>query len=113
MTSQRHITLSTRTGDDMKVKMTSRKVGFRWNEKNVKDFIDGFRFECEKQRFVEGINLVSDFCLELTMILKLRFCKEIYDQQREIGMQSASFSQGVAAAFYMINSMDDNESSVD
>lgn len=43
MTSQSHTTLSTRTGDDMKVKMTSRKVGFRWNEKNVKDFIDGFR----------------------------------------------------------------------
>lgn len=97
----------------MKVKMTSRKVGFRWNEKNVTAFINGFRFECEKQRFVEGINLVSDFCLEPTMILKLRFCKEVYDQQREIGMQTASFSQGVAAAFYMINSRDDNESSAD
>lgn len=97
----------------MKVKMTSRKVGFRWNEKNVTAFIDGFRFECEKRRYVEGINLASDFCLEPTMILKLRFSKEIYDQQREIGMQSASFSQGVAAAYYMINSRDDNESSTD
>lgn len=91
----------------MKVKMTSRKVGFRWNEKNVNEFINGFRFECEKQKDVDGVNFVSDLYLEPTLILKLRFCKDIYDQQREIGMQSASFSQGVAAAFYMINSRDD------
>ena len=88
----------------MKVKMTSRKVEFCWNEKNVVDFIDGFRFECERQKFVEGMNLASDFCLEPTKILNLRFCKEIYDQQRHIGMQTASFSQGVATAFYMMNS---------
>lgn len=108
MTSQSHITLSTRTGDDMKVKMTSRKVGFRWNEKNVKDFIDGFRIECETKNYVKGINLAVNFYLEPTMILNLRFCKEIYDQQRYMHkMQTASFSQGVAAAFYMINSRDD------
>lgn len=87
--------------------MTPRKVGFRWNEKNVKDFIDGFRIECETQKYINGINLAVNFYLEPTMILNLRFCKEIYDQQREIGMRSASFSQGVAAAFYMINSRDD------
>ena len=84
-------------------KMKIRKVGFKYSEANFMEFLEGFKHECTRHNFIEGINLAADLGIEPRKIFELHFCKEYYEHTRTSLASSAAFCQGMAAAYYLVH----------